>query len=75
MSPKEKAEELIAKYCVLGKLTFISPIDSMLEEGYLTRKSAIKCAIICVKEILNVLFQHHEIDYWKDVLIELKSMQ
>jgi hypothetical protein len=61
MTPKEKADELFNR--------FYDQVDST------RRNSAVQCAIIAVEEILSVLFQHHEIDYWKEVLTELNSMK
>jgi hypothetical protein len=36
--------------------------------------NAIKCAKITVDEILMILFQHHEIDFWKEVKQHLNEM-
>jgi hypothetical protein len=33
-----------------------------------------KCAMIMVDGILSILFQHHEIDYWKEVKSELEAL-
>jgi len=65
MTPKEKAYELIGKYIKLssGKTTVV------------IFQNANKCALIAVEEILNLLFQHHEIDYWKEVKKELEAMK
>jgi len=61
MTPKEKASDLISY--------FRSELDEVIsyDEGK-------KCAIICVKEVLSVLFQHHEIDYYKAVKEELEKL-
>lgn len=61
MTPKQKKEDLI--------ISFRDKLDEVIsyEEGR-------KCAIVCVTEILNILFQHHEIDYWKEVKKELEKL-
>ena len=57
MTAEQKAKELIGNY-----------------SRYVAGESAIKrCAIIAVEEILSVLFQHHKIDYWKQVLHHIKT--
>jgi hypothetical protein len=33
-----------------------------------------QCALIAVDEILSILFQHHEIDYWKEVKQEIEKL-
>lgn len=66
MTPKEKAEELINKFR-----------SSESDDGYNDVRdihSAIRCALIAVDEILNVLFQHHKIDYWKEVKQEIEKI-
>ena len=64
MTPKEKAKELYSK--------FEDGITGL--EGYEWWDSAKQCALIAVDEILNVLFQHHKIDYWKEVKQEIEKL-
>ena len=33
-----------------------------------------RCTLITVNEILDVLFQHHKIDYWKEVKQEIEKL-
>ena len=60
MTPKEKADELYNKF-----YAWYPKQDAEF--------IAVECALLAVKEVLNVLFQHHEIDYWKEVQSELKK--
>ena len=61
MTPKEKAIELVGKFA-----------DIKLYGGL--KVVAKNCALIVVDEVLNNLFQHHEIDYWKEVKKEIESL-
>ena len=61
MTPKEKAIELVGKFA-----------DIKLYGGL--KVVAKNCALIVVDEVLNTLFQHHEIDYWKEVKKEIESL-
>lgn len=73
-TPKEKAQELFDKY---RKTILISVHDSAgkyVGESLMCDESAKKAAIIAVREILNVLFQHHEIDYYKAVKTEIQNL-
>jgi hypothetical protein len=58
MSAKEKASELIVNFQIKCKS--------------LDYNEAKQCSLIAVDEILNVLFQHHEIDYWQEVKKEIE---
>jgi hypothetical protein len=58
MTPKDKAKELYEKYCNMN-----SHCDN-----------AIECSLIAVDEVLNVLFQHHKIDYWKEVKEQIVNL-
>lgn len=69
MTPKEKALDLVDKFM---KYSWFSFLDGYEESS--RKDSAIKCSLIAVNEILDVLFQHHEVDYWKDVKIELEKL-
>ena len=62
MTPKEKAKELHEE--------FMKPVDA-LHKYPMYFDTAKQCALFFVNEILNILFQHHEIDYWKEVKKEL----
>ncbi len=33
-----------------------------------------KCAMVAVDEVINSLFQHRKIDYWKEVKSELEKL-
>lgn len=64
MNAKERAKELVNKYYS----------DLKQDNTYYDLETAKSCALICVKEILNILFQHHEIDYWKEVKREIEKL-
>ena len=64
MNAKEKAEELFNKMVATYDITSDFCYDS----------TAKQCASIAVDEILNVLFQHHEIDYWKEVKKKIEKL-
>lgn len=66
MTPKEKANELVYNFCDVD-------VEYMLHFG-MEWGMAKQCALICVDEILNILFQHHEIDYWKEVKQEINKL-
>lgn len=59
MTPKEKAEELIARYT--------KEIDFIEIDPHTIYELAKTCAIICVKETLKT-------EYWQAVLAHLKSI-
>ena len=61
MTPKEKAIELVGKFADIQKYSSIKVV-------------AKNCALIVVDEVLNNLFQHHEIDYWQEVKKEIESL-
>lgn len=65
MTAKEKSMELLDKYYYAKD-----------EDGYhsMSKYRAKQCALIAVDEILNVLFQHHEIDYWQKVKNEINKL-
>lgn len=71
MTPKEKAQELVEKYC---KILFG-------DEQFVNIKHPRQCALICVKEILKSFpyaprTKKMDIirDYWHDVKKEIESM-
>ena len=61
MTPKEKAIELVGNFADIQKYSSMKVV-------------AKNCALIVVEEVLNNLFQHHEIDYWKEVKKEIESL-
>lgn len=66
MTPEQKAEELVNKFK-----------SSQSHDGYNDVRdiqASIRCALIAVEEILKVLFQHHKIDYWKEVKQEIEKL-
>jgi len=67
MTPKEKADELISSFENLVQH------DKIYEEPIVSKQ--IQSALIVVEELLSVLFQHHEIDYWKEVRSELEALR
>ena len=60
MTPKEKAQELFHKFWDCDDIKSF--------------ELANQCALIAVDEILSILFQHHEIDYWKEVKLEIERL-
>jgi hypothetical protein len=63
MTPKEKAKEIFKNMYY---------VDDPMGNYPMCFETAKKCALFSAREVLNVLFQHHEIDYWKDVVYELE---
>jgi hypothetical protein len=69
MRAKEKAKELAESfYRINGERV------DQATNPYISRQHSVLCALVAVAEILNVLFQHHEIDYWKQVKEELLEL-
>lgn len=62
---KEKAEELVEKF----RLNVLDYEGCSINEH-----KAKQCALIAVDEILNILFQHYKIDYWKEVKKEILKL-
>ena len=88
MTPKEKSNELIEKF--LNKpinFPYIDTVDKQcIGSGYMTYKSAVKCAIIAVEEIIKELlkvevmihpdFQSifvQKIEFWQEVKQQLEN--
>ena len=71
MTPKEKAKELFCKMYGCEINTNLKDIYIINGDGYFISKDS---ALIAVNEILNVLFQHHKIDYWKEVKQEIEKL-
>jgi hypothetical protein len=65
MTSKEKAWELYHKYRTL---------EGKYGDNVMYNYDAKQCALIAVDEILSILFQHHEIDYWKEVKQEIEKL-
>ena len=61
MKPKEKAIELYNKF---------RNENSVMTSNVRAKKQA----LIAVNLVLSVLFQHHEIDYWKEVKSEIEAL-
>lgn len=64
---KTAAKELVDKFKDLE-------CDSDYDDAYMCEHLAKSCALICVDEILSILFQHHEIDYWEKVKEEIQKL-
>lgn len=71
MTAKEKAKELFDKFRPLAyhDEREISSYQ-LMQEMY----NAKQCALITANQILSILFQHHEIDYWKEVKQEITKL-
>ena len=67
MTQKEKAEDLFITY----RFALSIPNAPL---GELKDDIAKQCALIAVNEILSILFQHHEIDYWNGVKQEIENL-
>ena len=61
MTAKLKSMELVGKFADIQKYSSMKVV-------------AKNCALIVVEELLNNLFQHHEIDYWKEVKKEIENL-
>jgi hypothetical protein len=70
MTPKEKAEQVIAKYSIMVNISFIEHSIPTVIRGLMLRKSAIQCALIAVDELLNNGNLYNNYNYPKDVKIE-----
>ena len=68
MSPEAKATELVKK--MNDKIISFENVR-LRGEGFEMSK---QCSLIAVTELLSVLFQHHEIHYWKEVKAEIEKM-
>ena len=71
MTAKEKAKELVEKYQFNG---------DMIDDIRMSEESAKQCALICVDEILESLWNvghsssNDEINYWKEVKQEINKL-
>ena len=80
MTPKEKAKELVEKFIKYAdkgaqlKTNEHTGRTGIFIPAYRSEYNAKQCATIAVDEILNLLFQHHEIDYWKQVKTEIENL-
>lgn len=78
MNAKEKANELVEKY--LNTIIHFPYIDTedgnCIGTGYMTHKSAVRCATNAVNEIIEHCSQVEPflgVDFWNDVKSELQS--
>lgn len=73
MTAKQKAEEMFNE---MSKQTYryqpYAGANWVTDE--IGQEAGKKCALIMVREILNTLFQLHQIDYWKEVKVELEAL-
>lgn len=69
MSPESKANELVDKFYWETSKGY--EVNRFTKNG---RKSAIKCAIIAVEEIIK-FYGSTAFNYWEDVLKELKKLK
>jgi hypothetical protein len=74
MTPKEKAKELVDKfYQTTPNESWINqPIG--LKEEYKAWEQSKQCALIAVGEVLNVVAEWHEINYWIEVKQEINKL-
>lgn len=75
MTPKEKAVKLVK--ISFDKIAIKTNYKGVLNDkgkqfGILNELSK-SIALDYVNEVLNILFQHHEIDYWKEVKQEIQK--
>jgi hypothetical protein len=66
MTPKEKAEEIMYKF-----------IHSESQDGYNDVRdihAAIRCALIAVEQILEIIFSDYDWQYWNEVKQELEKL-
>ena len=76
MTPKEKAHELFNQFND-ATIAYDSGDHTAkgINDSIITMVNESKrCALIAVNEILHVLFQHHKIDYWKEVKAEIERL-
>lgn len=59
MTPESKAEQLSFYYENL--------LEPYIVDKEILLKKSRQCAKIAADEVLGTLFQHHEIDFWKEV--------
>ena len=71
MTPKEKAQELVDKY---WEYSWAQNTLRKQKVASMTFAAAKWCELAAVNEILGVLFQHHKIDYWKEVKFEIEKL-
>jgi hypothetical protein len=78
MTPKEKAQELVAKYRQITITTYGCgmPGNTCIVSNSMLEKSAIRCAIIAVDELMisMAVQQSNEDFYWEKVKNELNKM-
>lgn len=74
MTTKEKAQELIDKFSPYSNGYLGSSMLTNTEYPEVILKNAKELSLICASEVLSILFQHHEIDYWKEVIYEIEKL-
>lgn len=76
MKPKDKAVELIDKFvCLDIDFPYIDTKDGRcIGSGYMTYKSAVKCAVIAADEILLTVDQGFPTAFWSQVRMELQNL-
>ena len=80
MTPKEKAKELVEKFLNQPiNFPYIDTVDDQcIGAGYMTYKSAVKCAIIAVDEIIKAnpysAVMNSTRKYWQEVKTELEKL-
>ena len=74
MTPKEKAIELVDKFCEYSHTEFIPQKGGYQKDSQI--KNAKQCAFICVDEILNEYWSHdcNRRDWWKQVKEEINKL-
>jgi len=75
MIPKEKAKELVEKY-----YKKVYPVKAFSSTGlYEAKEKAVKAALICVDEVLLILYHNsaingYRINYWQEVKQEIEKL-
>jgi hypothetical protein len=84
MTPKEKAIDLVEKYHIKVKVTFIEHSIPSIVNAQMLFSSAKKCALIAVDEIINETsplelhplgtYTNPKIEYWEQVKQEIEKL-
>ena len=83
-TPEQKAKELIEKFLNQPiNFPYIDTVDDRcIGSGYMTYYSAVKCAIIAVDEMIEILKTDYESErlvytlyYWQSVKTELETLK
>lgn len=81
MNQKEKAKQLVDKF-INEQPVFDEEDDTDFENNKRSLYFAKKCAIICIEEILQIVFENnfeteyywHKTDYWNSVRTEINKL-